>query len=354
MKLLVSFCNIDRLTRSSVKRSPLCLIDITTHQLIGLTIPFIPDSIGITGLTQDTEYIYAAYQSHRPGVIVLSKRGLGVRDVVVLDGISDTHSLYIKNQYLYVVSTGNDSIVRYAVHGGKINKKSRQVIWKPVGSQGKINTHHVNSIVSCKGRLIASAFGPKKGTFRSSATNGYIIDIKNNRRIIHGIYHPHSISVADDTVYYCESATKTVFENHIPLLKFTDGYVRGLTKQRDTVMVGLSSFRTTSKSTGLAVNPFDLGGSLHTTCRLVVADFAAARASAPPDIYAYDLSRFYTEIYDIIVLAADVSLHSKNIQARHHLKRVQNKSLIDDSIYSLTSPRKRNHWDGLMALLRKR
>lgn len=339
MKLLISFCNIDSSLSPFKGLSPLGLLDTETDTFYVLVVPVAPDSIGMTGLTQDDAYVYATYQSHAPGIVVFSKYDLQVQDVIPLEGLSDTHSMCIQGKYIYVVSTGTDRIARYIVEKGKIQKQSRTYVWKPMGSEGKTNMHHVNAVISEHGKILASAFGPNYGSMRSSAKHGYIIDIKNNVRVLSKIYHPHAPLLVDNILYYCESATKTVFKNHSPLLRFMSGYIRGLVKDNDTFVVGVSSFRKTSKSMGIAVNPFDVGGALQKMCRVIVANFTNG-IDAFPLVYHYDLSRFYNEIYDIILLPGSLEPHPDSILASYTLKKLRSRSLVDGALYRAISSTK--------------
>lgn len=95
-----------------------------------------------------------------------------------------------------------------------------------------------------------SAFGHKKNNKWSLTSNGSLIntaDLSNRYRV----YHPHSALSYQGNFYYCESWTGSVFRNNIRIKQIEGSYVRGLDIDSDTMIVGLNSGRSRSKSRGV-------------------------------------------------------------------------------------------------------
>ncbi|MBU2592180.1 hypothetical protein KKD61_01815 [Patescibacteria group bacterium] len=71
----------------------------------------------------------------------------------------DLHSILFSNDFLHVVSTGNDRVLRYKFKDERIDLSSVKTLWNPNESPGKSNTHHLNAICKHKGVVLVSAFG---------------------------------------------------------------------------------------------------------------------------------------------------------------------------------------------------
>ncbi|MGE5251239.1 MAG: DUF4915 domain-containing protein, partial [Bacteroidota bacterium] len=206
--------------------------------------------------------------------------------------VGDPHSILASGDCLYVVSTATDEVLSFDITDTAL--LNPRVVWK--ASDAGIDTHHVNSIVEKDGDLMVSAFGPKAGDLWSTAANGYIHNISLDRRIKEGIYHPHTLSVHDDQIYYCESHRGWFCSLEGPVFQL-NGYSRGISWcSDDLVCVGTSIGRKVSKSTGLLANPADPGEEIG-QCAVTL------RACATGDLlYQRDLSWFGPEIYDVLLL----------------------------------------------------
>src|SRR3989339_309717 len=265
MKFLISFCN-----QSGDSRNNLLLIDLKTGKKRYL----LNNVGGFTGLGQDSKYLYALSQTS-PTRIYIIEKGSGKSILLQkLEEVLDPHSLAVSENFLYVVSTGNDQVLQYKFDRVKNKLFFQKIFWWPNGSDKISDTHHINSLFMLNNQMYVSAFGPKKSEKWSSADEGYILNITENRKEIEHIYHPHSIFTEGSifskrNIYYCESSTKSVKKNNLTLIKLDLGYTRGLYLQGKYLALGTSSGRKHSKSTGLINNPAD-EGTPEDDCRLLI------------------------------------------------------------------------------------
>lgn len=265
MEVLISFCN-----QSGNFGNNLLLIDLETGKKRYL----LKNVGGFTGLAQDDEYFYALSQTS-PVRIYIIKKGL---EKTVLEQelfkTHDPHSIAVDKEDAYIVSTGNDSVLKYKFDKRKPSLDFQKILWKPEDSSGEKDTYHINSIFVFDSQVYVSAFGSKKLEKWSSANEGYIMNITENRKEFDFIYHPHSIFIEGNifskkNVYYCESSTKSVKKNNKKIIQFEKGYTRGLCVKNNYLFVGTSSCRKSSKSTGL-INNLEDPGFLEEDCRLLV------------------------------------------------------------------------------------
>ena len=294
--ILVSFCNIPDHTTS-----PLAVLRIDERK--GELLSYAPVALGYpelvttaTGLTLTEDKIFVLFTSreNKTYIAALSKNGLVPLFYYELDKIKDGHSILAIKDYLYVVSTGTDEVIRYDIEEDSL--QNPQVIWR--ASDRKQDTHHINSIIEYEGDILISAFGPKNGALWSTALNGYIFNITSNSFITDGIHHPHSLTVRNGKIYYSDShrnsfrmlgKTETIFDLH--------GYTRGVSwLSDDLVSLATSVGRRISKSTGMIGNAAD-PGELAGECSLLLGKISKKKI-----VGKVDLSGFGPEIYDILML----------------------------------------------------
>ena len=215
-----------------------------------------------------------------------------------LDNLIDPHSLIIENEFLYIVSTGNDQVLKYRFDEDNMIISYVASVWKPDDSNGDADTHHINSIFKNINGIFISAFG-KKDKKWSSAKNGYILNINTDKKKIEKIYHPHSLSMSGKDYYYCESSTRSVIKNTKKIITLNKGYVRGLAFDGRYLLLGTSSGRKNSKSTGEVNNPAE-DGILEENCKLLV--YKKNFFGKYKFMKEFDFSTEHQEIYDIIIM----------------------------------------------------
>jgi len=258
-KVLISFCNPPENSKDN-----LIVLDVETgNQECLLEI-----ENGVTGISQDNNFIYALAQNKEKNIFIFDKSNFSLILNQKLEHLADPHSLFVDENFLYIASTGNDQILKY-----KFDKNNNEIdfvefVWKPEDSIGEKDTHHINSIFKYNNEIFISAFGKKEVKW-SSAKNGYIFNITKNKKEIENIFHPHALFIQNRNFYYCESATRSVKKNKKRIITLPSGYTRGMCLEEKNLFLGTSSGRKNSKSTGEINNPSE-EGILEEDCRLLI------------------------------------------------------------------------------------
>jgi len=275
----------------------------------------------ITGISQDSKYLYLLSPGQTTQLSILDKQTLSSVSCQELPEVHDAHSILAYNGKLYVVSTGTDEIITYDIKDqSAINPK---IFWK-IESSNK-DTNHINSINNIKGDFYITAFGPKAAKLHSSARNGYILNISKGTKIKKNIYHPHTLSVRNGTMYYCESSRKYFCSLTEDLLAL-NGYARGIAWINDHIVcVATSVGRTVSKSTGQILNPAD-PGTPSGACEITIYNIVEKKILAK-----IDLSEFGPEIYDLLLLDSKINLLEKATEAIL-TERKQHKQYLDSEL----------------------
>jgi len=302
MNLLISFCNTETNDKQTGRLvSPLGLINTEEEKIFWLPVPEKARIVGITGLAETDQFVFAAYQTkfsplqiRKCGLLVYEKPTLRLKSWPQLKKVKDPHAILVTEENVVITSTGNDRVIKYPRRGSEIDQSSATTIWTPSTSKGKKDTHHINSICQKNGDLLISAFGPKAGDLWKSAQEGYVINITSNRPIISPISHPHSLLSAGGHLFYCESRAKAVKKDGRALYQFEHGYTRGLAKIKNTLIIGRSSRRKVSKSTGIVNAPSGIGEQI-VGCSVSLLDLAENKIVA-----LIDLSTFHNEIFTVL------------------------------------------------------
>jgi hypothetical protein len=286
--ILVSFCNTGRREKTAVMK-----VDLASERVFPVELGFPHGVTSCTGLTKDSSHVYALFESDtKHYVAVLQLGSLVPLYYQPLPEVKDGHSILVAEDYLYVVSTGTDEVVRYERVGHGF--RDPKVIWR--ASASRDDTHHVNSITQWRGNLVVGAFGPRLGSLWSSASEGYLHDVDRGLCIQSGIYHPHSLSVRAKSFYWCESQRRLFWCFGGPIASL-DGYVRGVCWLSDrNVCLGTSVGRKHSASAALVGNPADPGEPLG-RCEVCVLDIVAGRFEK-----RLDLTCVGHEIYDLLTI----------------------------------------------------
>lgn len=293
MRTLVSFCNF-----SPARSHGLLAFDIagSSHEWIDVhggnaTL------VSVTGVWCAAQRVYAAWidSEHRSFVSVLERPSLGLVSVQPLSDVRDAHSVCVHEGALLVVSTGTDQVWRYALQGDAIG--SGEPVWSATGERR--DTHHLNSIAPVGDALWCSGFGPKAGDLWSSALEGYVVDVGTGDTVASRLQHPHSLLAANGEVFVAESRRARVRCLTADRAFDVGGYARGLCFLPDgTCATGLSAARVQSRSTGVVENPADPGEAFGGA-----GVFLRAPGGQPAPDRHIDLSRFGSEIYDVVSLA---------------------------------------------------
>jgi hypothetical protein len=248
----------------------------------------------IAGLAADRDFVYVA--ARRPAaLIILSRPDLRLVRRHALPELENLHSLCVRQDELFLVSTGTDEVVRFRMRGARI--LSQSLFWRPPGSAVRADARHLNGLCFFQDELHVSGFGEKMGETWAASSDGFIRNLERNETVAAGLRHPHSLLPLDDGLAYCESGRRTV---HLPgrsPVHNLPGYARGLCRVGDHLFVGASSRRLVSRSTGKAVPQPDPDGLAE---RCSVSRIALRSGSV--DLMT-DLSWHGGEIYDLLPLS---------------------------------------------------
>ena len=242
---------------------------------------------------QISDEILVAYQIAEASVAVLDARTLQVRSEVPLPGALDVHSLVAWGDGVAVASSGTDEVLWYRYDGTGFS--DRTVLWA-AGASGR-DTVHVNGLTAHGGALICCGFGARSSMtdLWSESQGGFVYDVVNERVLLDGLGHPHSVAYFGDELFLCESAHKRFRSLGRPIAEL-DGYTRGVAPVDSArVVVGTSRGRIRSRSSRLLLNPADDGIGAG-DCALHVVDLEGNVHQS------VSLADYGHEIYDVLRL----------------------------------------------------
>ncbi|QKV94921.1 DUF4915 domain-containing protein [Streptomyces sp. NA02950] len=230
-------------------------------------------------------YILAMTIDDRSSLVAVDRAGEEQALVCPLPDVLDGHSVLAADRDLYVVSSGTDELVRFSLSDGRPDPGQRRTAWR--ASDAGRDTHHVNSVLQLDGNIVVSGFGPSPTGSWADAYDGYIVDVTDNRPLVTGISHPHSVTACNGLLYYCESGSGRFCSEKGTIINL-DGYVRGVCwLSDDLVCIGTSAGRTRDRK----------GHYQAEDCAVWIVDVTrGAVATRIP------LGQFGPEIYDIILL----------------------------------------------------
>src|SRR5690606_3607645 len=154
--------------------------------------------------------------------------------------IKDGHSILCGEGAIYVVSTGNDKVLRMNLFQDiKKIQYDGEFYATPESYQG-MDINHINSICLADDRICISALGKKKADSWASARNGYIFDIQNEKVLFEGLSHPHSLNYHLGDLWFLESLTGNIRRNQDIIMELPDGYLRGLALTDKYMFLGVS------------------------------------------------------------------------------------------------------------------
>lgn len=292
MKLLVSFCN----QQNNAIHDNLVLLDTETKERKSF-FDFLYNR-SITGITQDEGRVYICYQDQVNGIIVLKKPDLEIEFIRSFPEIKDGHTILINANNLYVVSTGNDRILKFNLDT-VINKiEYIDSLYLSPDANSNLDLNHINSIAIKNNEIYLTAFGKKYGEKWSTALNGYILNTVSGEKIFNELAHPHSLTVFNGDFWYAESLARKIKCNDKTIIELEEGYIRGLAITESSIVIGVSTGRSTSKSTNTP--NLDLPPELAKEhCKVIVYKYDGNSAIKIND---YEFIDKYQEIYDIAVL----------------------------------------------------
>lgn len=251
---------------------------------ITINIPAHINMTGATGLASCDEYIYMVAQSKFSQLIILDK-ALKLVKIESLEPLKGVHSIIHQDDFLYMVVTKQDKVVKYHLKDSKIETVFDLHTQKDI--------HHLNSICFHQNQLLGSGFGDHDKEFWMHAENGYVYDVLNNKKIMTGLKQPHSLFSFDDQLFVCDSSRKRVVNQDKKVVyQSNSGYIRGLYINENIKLIGRSKGRVVSQSQGRFVGNIADKGILTGACGITVLKGNDYQKTI-------DLSGFADEIYDI-------------------------------------------------------
>ena len=242
---------------------------------VGTDVPGRPTFNGTDGLVGVAKGVLAMEQVYGGGTwLTRYDRALTPGQAQEMPEIADGHDLRPWRGGLVIADTGHDRIA-WAREG-----RPAKTLWR--ASESDVDTQHVNSVEVFRGRVVATAFGDKPEGGWRTARGGYIVDCASGDVLVSNIAQPHSLIAADNALWWCESATSTVWRytpeaGAEPQVELR-GYLRGLRVTPRQIIVGASARRQRSRHLGVTV-PIERDGLHVDESLLYVIDRATGRAT---------------------------------------------------------------------------
>lgn len=301
MKYLVSICNKQK---AAGLDEPDCFLYEIDEARMDAPVPVylndgrIQSPEGITGLTYYKKGYIGVVQSDTPQAVFFDKT-YRVENVLDLKLAVDAHSVLVWNDRIYIASTGNDSIV-------VLDENLNEAFFWRMNRKDK-DTVHLNSIVVHNEKMLATAFGKKSDKSWRSASQGYLVEVPSDEKVLSGLYHPHSALSHNGGVLLCESFKMVIMDSNGEKHATGRGYARGLAVSGDRMIVGCSQGRDYSRSTGLAVEKDESNAdlSIH-PCEVLVYKWNTKDLSSCELTGSIPFGGRAREIYDIL------SVHPKD------------------------------------------
>ena len=139
---------------------------------------------GISGAARLPDGFVVGLQSNGPSKLLFLDDRLNVVRVARLALTYDIHSMLAHEGVLYIVSTGNDSVIAYDLASG-----TERVV-RRFNDAGK-DILHLNGLCLHAGRLQVSMFGePQSRSLRC----GRVAAVDSGETVLGGLRHPHSMA----------------------------------------------------------------------------------------------------------------------------------------------------------------
>jgi len=192
-----------------------------------------------TGICFGKTALVWAPQDNGGRYLLEAKNGLA-KLVEISTSPLDIHDVLIAEDKIYLAATQNNEVICLDRNYSRIES------WRLPGEE---DSAHLNSIAIYQGQLIASVFGSftRYREYKDGTSGlGKIFNVRTGETLIDGLSQPHSLTVADDLLYFCSSQEKKlhVYDGErIVNTVLLPGYARGVAVGEHCIYVGISLSR---------------------------------------------------------------------------------------------------------------
>ncbi len=263
-------------------------------------VPFEGAAHGVFGLAVTSTTIYAVFDLGRPvpdepersELRALDPITLAVRWARPFEIGRDVHSIAVQGHGLLAVSTGTDELLRLDLdtEGAVVGE---HVIWRPEGTRGRTDQHHLNAVAVVDGEVLVAGFGAPNATGEwRSAVGGFVRAIAGSSARLEPLYHPHSICPLGAGAFaVCESPRRRVVTNAGKVSDELPGYARGIARVEDKLFVGTSRDRHPAEPLSILPHAGAADEGVVALCQLDASTLALEKV--------IELGPFGREVYEI-------------------------------------------------------
>ena len=160
-----------------------------------------------------------------------------------------------KRDLLFINLSGRDSI---SIYNAKNYKQIDEIFlsdkWKKTGSP----QHHINDLCVLEDSLFVSMFS-FSGNWKSEIFDGGILEFDINSMqkkapIVSDLWMPHTPTIINDTLFYCNSMYGTVHAGTSKKIAVFNGFVRGIAFDGNYYYIGQSAHRYIDRLKGISNN----------------------------------------------------------------------------------------------------
>jgi hypothetical protein len=275
MPLVLSVCNRTESPDHPYRDVYFLELHVSTREVRPIELP--PEvRDGTTGATGLTQYPGGWIAVLPPSTLVYLNEAFEVRRVLRLDELTDGHAVAWRDGAAYVLSTGEDRILRVEDSG------QTSVYWE--ASPHRSDTVHLNGILWDGDHCLVTAFGRRDESLWRQAGFGYLYDVTTNRSVMQGICHPQSPLAWQDGYWICESSRSSIVGSRGMRIQTPWSFPRGLARCGDMFYVGTNVVRSSAGRDG--------------QCGIGVVELTR-RGARIADYH--DLSAFADEIFAVVV-----------------------------------------------------
>lgn len=282
MEVLISFFN--QLNRGV--KDNLVVLDIETNKARGI----VPSRYNrsYTGIAADSHYVYALYNDELMNrLIIMRKHDFKQVLIAKLPEVQNAQSLFVIDDEVYIVSAGTNQVARYQFKPKTKELKFIDFFFGATKPDHECNISKLNSIYYYDNDFYLSGETEVRTAEYNLDTQGFILNVGQNRTVFDSLQTPSSMFIQDGNIYYCEEQSGRVKRNDEILLSTPGGYMHGLAKIGNKLVVGAGN--------GTESNRGDI------PCQIEIFEFNNQKNKYTL-LKTFDFSKKYQQVHDIIPL----------------------------------------------------